>query len=80
MLTEPVQVPWLAESEEGTYMNKLKEKNEEPVKSYKDLILSSITQFFYEPEGFGDGIGNLLFKILLIIFLLCVICYLVKNY
>lgn len=72
MLTTTVQVPWLAESEEGTYMNRLKELNEPPVQTYKDLKLTPVSQNTHElVEGFGLSLDYVtLFKILLIAVLL----------
>ena len=87
MLTATVDVPWTAQPEEVTYMNRLKEMNEPPVLSYQDLKLSSINQntnekfegFGESIEGFGEGSYDLVFKALLILFLLFFIYYLMKQ-
>lgn len=55
--------PWLAEHQEQTFMNRIKELNEEPVQTYKDLKLSPIIETSYDNyvptiyrvEGFSAG-------------------------
>lgn len=95
MLTTTVAVPWLAQNEEATYMNRLKELNEPPVQTYRDLKLSSIPQEIHAGlEGFNDGLEgfdtsiegfnagqnyDLFFKALMILFLLFFIYYLMKQ-
>ena len=47
-----IVAPWLAQKQEATFMNRIKEKQEPPVKTYKDLKLSSIPDNMneiYEP-------------------------------
>lgn len=83
MIHTTVDVPWTAQPEEVTYMNKLKEMNEPPVLTYQDLKLSSIPQNTYEKyegiEGFGEGTYDFVFKGLLILFLVFFIYYLMKQ-
>lgn len=83
MLHETVNVPWLATSGddmESTYMNRTKALNEPPVRSYKDLKLSSVPQTNYGGvEGFGEGTQNLVFKILCVVFLIMLVYYLMKE-
>ncbi len=43
-----VKSPWLGEHREHTYMNRTKERNQEPIQTYKNLKLSPIPAQMYE--------------------------------
>jgi hypothetical protein len=80
MISQTVEVPWLGQDMEQTFMNRTKILNEPPVQAYKELKLSSIPQQNYESvEGFGENTQNLVFKILCVIFLVILIYYLMKE-
>lgn len=87
MTTETVQVPWLAQDQERTFMNRTKELNEEPVQSYKDLKLSSIPQEQnekYKPLIYIEGFNyfdteHYRFKIIMILVVIFIIYLLLKQ-
>src|SRR5438128_2608721 len=56
-ITAPIITPWLARDyDEATYMNRIKERNEEPVLTYRELKLTSIPEGNQEMiEGFGNS-------------------------
>jgi hypothetical protein len=77
---ERVKVPWLAAKCESTFMNRIKEKNEPPVKSYKDLLLSPLPYDNYgrvvedfvaeESAGTINPVSFIVFCVLCIVFFL----------
>jgi hypothetical protein len=80
MLTTTVEVPWLAEPEEESYMNRLKEMNEPHVQTYRELKLSPVSDNVHQTvEGFGYTDYVLFFKVLLIVFLMVFIYRLMKT-
>ena len=80
MTRETVEVPWLAQDMERTFMNRTKVLNEPPVQTYKELKLSHISPQSHESvEGFGENTENLVFKILCLMFLIGLIYYLMKE-
>jgi hypothetical protein len=85
MLTATVDVPWLAEPEEASYLNRTKEMNEPHVQTYKELKLNPVNQNTRELiEDFGlNGLGRmnyvLFLKIILIIVLFCWIYKLTRQ-
>ena len=82
MLTATVEVPWLAEPEEGSYLNRLKEMNEPPVQTYKELELKPVNQNINETvEGFNNLKMNyvVFLKVILIVVLIAWIYKLSKN-
>lgn len=74
-----VKVPWLAQSEEATYMNRTKPLNEDPVLTYKELKLKSIPNDYSYIEQFGENTQNFVFKILTILFIILLIYYLLTK-
>jgi hypothetical protein len=67
-VTEKVKVPWLAQKEEATYLNRWKAMNEPPVKSYRELRFFAPSQEKYEKvEGFTGNKSNLFLILILII-------------
>jgi len=80
MTRETVEVPWLGQEMEQTFMNRTKVLNEPPVQTYKELKLSSVSPIAFETlEGFGENTQNLVFKILCVLFLIILIYYLMKE-
>jgi hypothetical protein len=91
METRVTRTPWLAQdAQEATFMNRIKELNEEPVQTYKDLELSPISTNNYEKyvpviytvEGFDSNdklqVKQILITIL-IIFVIYQIIFNIKN-
>lgn len=79
-----VIAPWLAQKEEATFLNRLKLRNEPPVKTYKELEFRSIPQQKYmnyrPPEGFGAmETQDYGFKILICLCIIFLIFLLLKN-
>jgi hypothetical protein len=62
-----VNTPWLATHHEDTFLNRIKELNEPPVQTYKDLKLSPIKQnryhdyipMVYKRSDYTDGVNTL---------------------
>ncbi len=80
LVSEIVPVPWIAEPEEATFMNRQKAANEPPVQTYAQLQLSAIPADNYETvEGFGQGGYDLFFKVLLVLLLLAFVYYIVRE-
>jgi hypothetical protein len=80
MTTETVSVPWLAESNEQTFMNRTKELNEPIVKDYRELVTRSIPQEQYASvEDFSTDTPNYYFKVLCIVFLVFIIYLIIKE-
>ena len=74
-LTQRVAVPWLAQKQEATYMNRTKELNEEPYKSYRELRFSPIPSEKHGKanlESFDAG-QEWIFKIISLILIVFVI-------
>ncbi len=88
MEVHTVNTPWLAEHQEHTFMNRIKELNEEPVQTYKDLELSPVPIERYEEyvptiyrlEGFGEPmLGTNKMTTLVVILLILFIIYCVLS-
>lgn len=76
-----VEAPWLGQPHVQTYMNTIKRLNEQPVKDYRDLELSSVPTQTHEtyvpPENFDPLNGSpnvgLFILLALAVILVCVI-------
>jgi hypothetical protein len=80
MLTETVIAPWYDTVQEASYMNGQKLLNEPYVETYRELDMGPIPQNNNsEIEGFGENTQSLIFKILSAIFIVILICYLLKQ-
>lgn len=80
LVSEIVPVPWIAEQEEATFMNRQKAANEPPVATYTQLQLSAIpADNNKKVEGFGLGEYDLFFKVLLVLLLLVFVYYIVRE-
>ena len=87
MTNEVVDSTWLAEGAERTFSNTVKEMSEPPVKTYRDLKLTSIPQQQYEDykpliyiEGFGyNTTEHYIFKIIMVILILFIILWLARQ-
>ena len=87
MTTQTVNVPWLAQDMEKTFMNQTKVLDEPEIKAYRELKLSNVPQQMYENvektgetiEGFGENTQGLIFKILCVVFLIALIYFLMKE-
>lgn len=87
LVTEIMPVPWIAEPDEATFLNRIKAANEPKVETYKRLHLEAMPDNNYgsfqtegfSSEGFGTGGYDLFFKVLLIICLLAFIYYVSKE-
>jgi len=73
MTTETVKVPWQAEFQERTFMNRTKELNQRPFNTYQYIKTAPVSQEIHEQvpvEGFGENTQNLMFKVICIIILI----------
>lgn len=80
-VTTKVTVPWLAESAEGTYMNRTKELNEIPYKSYRELRFNPIPTDNHasaDLEHFNFG-QEWIFKIILLFVIIFVIYWIIMR-
>lgn len=80
IMEKVMPVPWLAEPQEATFMNREKAANEPKVETYRQLELSAIPGDNYGTfvsEGFGEGY-SVWFKIFLLLLLVALIYYVVK--
>ncbi|QKF93614.1 hypothetical protein QKU48_gp0156 [Fadolivirus algeromassiliense] len=82
MVTTTVDIPWIAQDMEATYMNRTKPLNEkEPDLNFNiKLIPKNKYDEVYDIEGFGKSdTQNLFFKILSALFIIFIIYLLVKE-
>lgn len=81
VITQKVKVPWLAEPQEATYMNRTKELNEEPYKSYRELRYQAIpaeNNSFINPEFFGPG-KEWIFKLLSLALIIVAVYFIITK-
>lgn len=76
IIKEKITPPWLGNGCENTFMNVIKERNQAPVKTYKQLILSPIpTQKTASVvEGFRRMSNNRNVMLLSIIIIMLILC------
>ncbi|ARF09725.1 hypothetical protein Indivirus_2_104 [Indivirus ILV1] len=80
LVSDVATVPWLAQNEEATFMNREKAANEHKVESYTQLQLASIpSDNHMKIEGFGSDGFDLILKALLVICLVAFIYYIMKE-
>ena len=89
MEVHTIHSPWLATHQEHTFMNRIKELNEEPVQTYKDLTLSPIptnkyadyVPTIYRVEGFGpDKLQlNKSSNLIIVLFVVLLIYFIIKK-
>ena len=84
-----IHTPWLAAYKEHTFMNRIKELNEEPVLTYKELQISPVptdkyveyVPTIYKVEGFGPNKlqFNKLTTLIVVVFFIIVICFILNK-
>lgn len=80
MLHKCVKVPWEAQYEEGYYLNRFKESNEPPVKTYRELEFNPIDFANYEKiEGFENIAYNRLIYITICVLFIILIAFIIKK-